>query len=324
MRQKNVLSKSIGTHECPADLGTKNHGSKRVAFLLGMMGYIDNNTNEPVGKFEIEEYILKSSAKHTSESFRTVLRILLASTLCQPAKSMFLCGTNEFYKIPYVHYAALFMVIVGVFLMMLYTMAHVVKVVEGLEGIFNGLCVREARSWPNHPSKGGWMKVLVVILAIQGTSGMKYSMTVEVKQNGTVVARSSTLTGDGEQGHGDLTAVLSMQGANPQGQEDQMSVSECGTGFQGEQSALPGESSATGSSTAASSTAAIQPERGGGSQLPHAPMANVCRIGSGVCYPRPTCGLVLRTARCESHKLKRFKFGRREEGWFEAMQAVWS
>ena len=83
------------------------------------------------------------------------------------------------------------------------------------------------------------MKVLVVILAIQGTSGMKYSMTVEVKQNGTVVATSSTLTGDGEQGHGHLTAVLSMQGANPQGQEDQMSVSECGTGFQREQSALP-------------------------------------------------------------------------------------
>ena len=65
------------------------------------------------------------------------------------------------------------------------------------------------------------MKVLVVILAIQGTSGMKYSMTVEVKQNGTVVATSSTLTGgDGEQGHGHLTAVLCMQGANPQGQED--------------------------------------------------------------------------------------------------------
>ena len=41
----------------------------------------------------------------------------------------------------------------------------------------------------------------------------------------------------------------------------------------------------------ASSTAAIQPERGGGSQLPHAPMANVCRIGSGVCYHRPTCGM---------------------------------
>ena len=296
VRQKNVLSKSIGTHDCPADLGTKNHGSKRVAFLLGMMGYIDNNTNEPVGKFEIEEYILKSSAKRTSERFRTVLRILLASTLCQRAKSMPLCGTNELHKIPYVHYAALFVVIVGAFLMMLYVMAHVVKVVEGLEGIFNGLCMREARSWPNHPSKEGWMKVLVVILAIQSTSGMKYSMTVEVKQNGTVVATSSTLTGDGEQGHGHLTAVLSMQGANPQGQEDQMSVSECGTGFQGEQSALPEKSSAT---------AAIQPERGGGSQLPHAPMANVCRIGSGVCYHRPTCGMVLRTARCESHKLKR-------------------
>ena len=46
------------------------------------------------------------------------------------------------------------------------------------------------------------MKVLVAILAIQGTSGM------EVKQNGAVVAMSSTLS------HGDLTAVLSMQGPN--------------------------------------------------------------------------------------------------------------
>ena len=97
-------------------------------------------------------------------------------------------------------------------------------------------------------------------------------------------------------------------------------MSECGTGFQREQSALPGESSATGSSTAASSTAAIQPERGGGSQLPHAPMANVCRIGGGVCYHRPTCGMVLRTARCELQ----LKFGRHEEVWFEAMQAMWS
>ena len=61
-----------------------------------------------------------------------------------------------------------------------------------------------------------------------------------------------------------------------------MSVSECGTGFL----------------LRLSSRNVVE-------DLSYPMLANVCRIGSGVCYHRPTWGMVLRTARCESHKLKR-------------------
>ena len=81
-RSGHVLTRPISTYACPSDLGTK-HSKKRILFLLGLMGYVDNETGILAGGKEVKEYLVSAAIKQGQQN--NILRVLLASYLAPVA-----------------------------------------------------------------------------------------------------------------------------------------------------------------------------------------------------------------------------------------------
>ena len=82
-RSGHVLTRPISTYACPSDLGTKPHSKKRILFLLGLMGYVDNETGILAGGKEVKEYLVSAAIKQGQQN--NILRVLLASYLAPVA-----------------------------------------------------------------------------------------------------------------------------------------------------------------------------------------------------------------------------------------------
>ena len=77
-----VMTRSISTKGCPSDIGTKIHNKKRLLFLIGLMGFVDNLSGVPAGEKEVNEYLVATSLKQSSPgSHGNILRVLLASMI---------------------------------------------------------------------------------------------------------------------------------------------------------------------------------------------------------------------------------------------------
>ena len=72
-----VMTRSISTKGCPSDIGTKIHNKKRLLFLIGLMGFVDNLSGAPAGEKEVNEYLVATSLKQSSPgSHGNILRVL--------------------------------------------------------------------------------------------------------------------------------------------------------------------------------------------------------------------------------------------------------